>query len=1047
MRPLKLKMTAFGPYAGEQFIDFSELNGRNLFLITGPTGSGKTTIFDAISYAIYGKASGRDRDGECLRSHFAADDLLTSVELEFELRGKNYRIRRVPKQIRRKTIGEGYTEQNAQAELKILDESDSRLIDGVRSVDEKIISLLGLTYEQFKQIIMIPQGEFRELLTADSTAREAILQKIFGTEAFKLIQESLGDKAREIKNTVELLLKQRETHLENLNAAAHQELAELLTVKPYNLTTILPALETALESDQLAIGSLNQKMKELEEQIAVKQKEIHTSEANNRKLDDKEKAQQQMDALESQKPAYEHTEKALNMAKRALSLSPIAENYSNAALHYELKEREYLAAEDKAQAGQIALLEAETALRREEEKEAEREELKQRLTLLKESRKKIQDLHNNQKALEDSNRKLKSVREAKQNLEQKQITLKDNIAGNQVKLEEALSASRQYVILCNEKEKTENIIKKLSELQAEKQKLADLNKKLTDLQANLTAQENLFIKQNSEYENESRKYFAALAGSLAESLQPGEACPVCGSIHHPFPAVRPEGVLDEQAIKKLENNLNKANELLHSMRLNLEKISSAEKYQQQTLGKLKQELTALKTADQKCGEDLEPDTAMGILEFRELLTKLKQDIIPLEKLMSQEDYLRNQIKQDNTLLTEYSNMLLDLNRQETDYYAVSQSLKGIIDAIKKDMPEKIYSLEELDLNLQKLLQQSDKLQSAYEQALNQRYNAGEAFASARTNRDNALNNKDEAFKHKEKAFSTLHKALKQAGFQDEEHYLQAKWPEAKMKETEEELKAFSESLISAEDHLMRLIRETEGLVRTDITSLNTELQAILLKREEINNKRTDIVSRLDHNNRMLSGILKINETIREQEEQYELIGDLANTARGFNSQKISFERYVLAAFFNDIIAAANIRLDKMTCGRYQMSRIIEKGKGTAQSGLELEVFDFYTGRSRHVKTLSGGESFKASLALALGLADIVQAYAGGISLDTMFVDEGFGTLDPESLDNAVSCLIELQQAGRLVGIISHVPELKTAIDARLEITAHKDGSSARFYVN
>ena len=260
------------------------------------------------------------------------------------------------------------------------------------------------------------------------------------------------------------------------------------------------------------------------------------------------------------------------------------------------------------------------------------------------------------------------------------------------------------------------------------------------------------------------------------------------------------------------------------------------------------------------------------------------------------------------------------------------------------------------------------------------------------------------------------------------------------------IREFYNKLSSKNDEFNRIKEETKDIIKVDLDDFNTIIQEKEGKIKDLEQKGKIIFSRIKNNKDTLKSIEDITDKIKGDEEKYKVIGELAELANGNNSERVSFERYVLAAYFDDIIRAANFRLIKMTNSRYTLKRKESREKGAKQSGLELEVIDAYTGKERHVKTLSGGEGFKASLSLALGLADVIQSYAGGVQIDTMFVDEGFGTLDPESLDNAINTLMELQDLGRLVGIISHVPELKERVDARLEITPGKDGSHAKFII-
>ncbi|MFA6809353.1 MAG: AAA family ATPase, partial [Eubacteriales bacterium] len=306
MRPLKLTMKAFGPYSREQVIDFSELQGRNLFLITGPTGAGKTTIFDGISYAIYGKASGNDRDGESLRSHFAEDSLPTSVELEFELKDKLYLIKRSPKQLRKRSKGEGYIDRPAEAELTIFDNGSQKVVAGVTEVRDKIAEIMGITYEQFKQIIMIPQGEFRELLTADSKDREKILQKIFGTQSYYWVQEKLGLMAKELEDSVKEIEGKQQENIHNLDVVANPQLNALIEDGCHNINAVVQEIKEALNLDSKMEEDLGRKVIEKESEAGKKQEEIFRGKENNLKLEAKVKVEDKKKKLEACQLEMEH---------------------------------------------------------------------------------------------------------------------------------------------------------------------------------------------------------------------------------------------------------------------------------------------------------------------------------------------------------------------------------------------------------------------------------------------------------------------------------------------------------------------------------------------------------------------------------------------------------------------------------------------------------------------------------------------------------------------------------------------------------------------
>ena len=386
------------------------------------------------------------------------------------------------------------------------------------------------------------------------------------------------------------------------------------------------------------------------------------------------------------------------------------------------------------------------------------------------------------------------------------------------------------------------------------------------------------------------------------------------------------------------------------------------------------------------------------------------------------------------------------DNQYTELFAKVQSAKDAMQGLEAEVPISVRSTKTLAEALEKIGKELVIMKEALQAAEEQRRDTQVRHATVVAEKSGAEKALLEGEAELIVAQQNFMKALGLAGFDEEVEYVTAKLTEDGITNLENDISDFQARLRSAMDYYVQVQQDVEGLMVIDVAALEAEHLELQRSKNDFITQRTTIVARQAHNQTMLTSICTLMKRLAQTEQEHQSIGHLAKIARGDNEQKVSFERYVLAAFFNDIIDAANNRLKKMTGGRYQMSRITQKGKGGGQSGLEIEVFDYYTGQARHVKTLSGGESFKASLALALGLAEVVQSYAGGISLETMFVDEGFGTLDPESLDTAIGCLIELQHSGRLVGIISHVPELKTSIDARLEIEGDKDGSRAKFYI-
>lgn len=1049
MRPQKIIIRAFGPYAGEQIIDFTQLRGRNLFLITGPTGSGKTTIFDAICYALYGKASGLDRDGENLRSHFAAPDLLTSVELEFELKGKNYYVRRVPRQLRPRVRGDGFTEQNAEAELRKLDDGCS-IITGVRQVDEEITKILGLNYQQFRQIVMIPQGEFRELLTADSSEREDILQKIFGTEIFRLIQQKLNDREKALRTEIRDLESQRKGKIQNLDATTDLVLAQLLAAENWNVAAIIEQAQKAISKDQELLADCSGQINEQEKLVTAKQQEIFTAEENNRKLVERDKAEQRKKELESLKSYYLRQEEILEKARKALTLKGMEEYYiGNVQIHAK-RQTEFEEAVRQEKQAAADLEQAQKDLQAEQQNDSERQRLNEELIRLKGLTVKIDEYQNAQKLLLAAEQNWKKTITEKNNLQKELGEIKQQLTNTQEDLELSLLAAQTYLQKCTQKDKLSRVLEKVKDFKTESETLQKLSTLLLEQQESFAEQKELLERKQADLEQAQRIYFQSLAGILAENLRGGEACPVCGSLSHPQPAQKAGGVLSEQELKDMEQELRQSHQVYEQRKSALDKTSADYLNQQRLVKKIRSELEP--ALQESVGEDtiITEDCRQLTAFMRQLQTELNDldlELQDLDKSRLKESILRQKIKETTEKHAQLEKSLERLSDTEKDCYSKVCSLQEVILRLEQEIPPTIRTSRALEEEIEATNKKYETLKLAWERAQSREQECKQKQASAVTFKASAHKSLNEAEQEMVKAAELFATARKQAGFDTIEEYRQAKRSEQEIKDSDQQIRDYQKDLEAAVHYFETISQEVKGLSKRDLAILNEELAGLQEQKNKLAAAKTAVASRLNHNKNLLSGILQLGQQIGQKEQQYMVVGDLAKVAKGDNSQRLSFERYVLAAFFNDIIAAANIRFQKMTYGRYRMNRIADKGKGLAQSGLEIEVFDYFTGRARHIKTLSGGESFKASLALALGLADVVQSYAGGVSLDTMFIDEGFGTLDPESLDSSINCLCELQQTGRLVGIISHVPELKASIEAKLEVIPAKDGSVASFSID
>ncbi|SHK03468.1 exonuclease SbcC [Clostridium amylolyticum] len=1043
MRPLKLIMSAFGPYAEEEIIDFQVLKDKKIFLITGPTGAGKTTIFDGICYAIYGRASGDERESENFRSDFAEDDRLTFVELWFQVSGKEYYIKRIPQQRKKKSRGEGYTEQKSDAELLL---PDGKVISGVNDVKDKINEIFGISYEQFKQIVMIPQGEFRELLSANSKEREAIFRKVFGTYAFLRVQELLDNKAKEIAISIKSFKEQRDTNIRNLQCGDNEEFKALKEAKDLNVTEILKHAQEKILEDEGKRKEITDKISILDEEINSLQKQRAQAIENNKKFQDKEVLEKRKISLEAKQDYYYNQEYVLNKARKALSIKGKEDYYHNRCINVEKRREALSESENKLKASYRMLIKAQENLKVQEGKEEDRKKLSARITELKKDIDKVKQYEEKNKNIQGiKNNLIESKNNKDKKLELIEI-LKKEISLISDSLEKLNNTAPKLVEKNNELKEKEDIKNKLDKLHIEDNKLTEIRKKYIKCKDEFFKLEIIYKEIKAKYEYMDEIFKKGQAGILAQKLEENAPCPVCGSSHHPSPAVMIEGVPTEEELKNTKNIYEEKNKEYHKYLVDLQGYRTQGIAQKEVVDTIKNELKSFISQEIK---ELEKEELTAFVNNEIKLINGEIETIRLE--ITHLDKCQKQLKTDTEKLKDLKEKLIkeeeSLKEVEKAYlqaYGIFERESEVIKRLKEDMPQGINTLKDFMLEINNLEERFNLLERAYKEAqeANSKANAGYAAAQA----DKAVKDKDhEASKFELKeALKDFQEAVKNCGFEHKEDYEKHKLKEEEISNLDKAIKDYNEELKSIRDRFEEVIKSLENIEIVDITLLEEKEKGVKENRRVLLEEDKLLFSRMDNNKKLLKEIIKTQEEISDREESYLTIGELARVAKGDNKEKVSFERYVLAAYFDDIIEAANMRLQKMTSGRYLLSRIKERGKGNAQQGLELEVYDNYTGKARHVKTLSGGESFKASLSMALGLADVVQSYAGGISLETMFVDEGFGTLDPESLDNAISCLIDLQSSGRLVGIISHVPELKERIDARLEITPGMQGSHAEF---
>ena len=1039
----KLILSAFGPYASKQELDFEKnLENKNMFVITGNTGAGKTTIFDAINFVLYGEASGSERDGKSLRSDFADSSTKTEVELWFSLRNKDYYIKRSPQYFRPKQKGEGLTESKAEAELKF----DETIVTGSKEVTRRVEEILGITSEQFKQLVMIPQGEFKKLLNSDSDKKEEIFRKIFGTKVFSDIQQNIKLKASTLKKSVEEVERDIANKIKSFVVKDDNEfLKDIISNKELNIELILEEFKKAIELDKEEEKVLKEKFDKIETRFNDLSKGLVLGKETNKKIEVLNRNKQVLEQLVSLSEVFKLKDEELKYAKKAVTALTYEDKYNEKKksldrikgnLNLSLKNLEEI---------KVNLEDAKIKLKEEVKKEAVRLEISKKLD-------EIRLLKEKTLTYQESSEKLNLLKANYEKIKERILVVKKEIETNSNTI---IKINEQIILINNLREELSNLNIEVLNLKGKEEKLTSLNlafNKLCDellkekkLKNEYTNLNDIYINKRKRYENLDESFRKNLAGILAKDLKDGEECPVCGSKNHIKVAILEDENINEEQVKKAKMEEEKSRA---DMEASLNKLTET-----------KAEINSLKNErinelyKEIFNEELKEELQLNIDKSNEFFILIKENLKKaldrknqIEKELLKEVNLNNKKIEleslNDSLRTELDKSNSEILSKEGEVKTQEANLNNILNDFKGN----IRSVKELDLEENNLNNKLKILKENYEKAESKFKEVQTIFDKENGNKETLENMQKESDIELKLALQEFKEKVLSLGFKDYKDYVSKRKAEAEIDKLEDDIKKYTMNLSNAKQAYEVSLEECKNLNVIDIKEIELKIEEVNKEKTSINNFIKEVYLRVNQNIKILNDCLELNKKIKVDEEQYKTIGKLSKIINGDNPRKISFERYVLAAYFEDIISAANIRFSKMTNNRFELLRKENIGDKRKGQGLDLEVFDSYTGKSRDVKTLSGGESFKASLAMALGLADVVQRYSGGIQLDTIFIDEGFGTLDPESLDIAIECLIGLQDDGRVVGVISHVQELKDRIEVKLEVSSTNKGSEARFKV-
>ena len=917
MRPTKLTMSAFGPYAGTITLDLDKLGNKGLYLITGDTGAGKTTIFDAVTYALFGEPSGDNRTVGTLRSKYADKETPTYVEMTFEYAGRSYYVKRNPEYLRPKEKGEGLTKETANAELVC---PGGKRYTKLKDVNNAITDILGIDRDQFRQIAMIAQGDFLKLLLAPTNERKEIFRNVFHTSRYSKLQERLKNEAISLESEyrrcndsvrqyvsgiicqADNALYERTEKVKN-GEASSEEVIELIEILINEDSAVEEKLRVSLSETEKKLEEVTVSLTKAEENKKTQEALMNSREKLKKVLDNGEKLKKAVEQEEAKQPERQKTVELITLLKSEL------EQY----IELDEKKKEYQSLSER-------LDKTETEIKIKSQRV---EKLGKEILSLKESLKQL-----------------------------------ENCGAEKAKLEAEISAND------TELGKARSIKKSTDDLKV----MCDNYRKLKiDYQIKAADAQKL----KSEYEIKNRAYLDEQAGIIAsEYLVDNEPCPVCGALTHPCPAKKSAAAPTKEQLEKCRRQKEKAE-------------------------------LAVNEASMDAG------ALRGKIEERkELLKQQAEELFGSESLDD---------------ITE------KINKKE-------QSGKACSDELKKKLADVNARTEEKTKYEKLLPQKEEEINSARSEAEmlgNQRF----SMMAEKSGVEKRISQLKEKLSYKSAAQAREEILLLEKKKLDDENAYQKVLKDSAECEKEKAV------LRAAIEELKNRLQATEAL---DCDALQYKKKDIEYVRDKIRGEINTVSVRLNQNSGIMHNIRNKLAQTDVIEKKLRWMRSLSDTANGKLSgkERIMLETYIQMTYFDRIIRRANIRLMVMSGGQYELKRRTEAQNMNKQSGLELDVIDHYNGSIREVSSLSGGESFKASLSLALGLSDEIQSSAGGIRLDSMYVDEGFGSLDTESLQQALKALTSLSDGNKLVGIISHVAEMKDKIEKQIIVKKEITGGSS-----
>lgn len=1027
MKPISLTIEAFGPYRDSVTLDFSQLENHSMFLISGPTGAGKTSILDAMMYALYGEPSGEVRKTDAIRSDFAEPKRMTRVDFSFAIGDAQYRVERLPKQMVAKKRGTGMREQNASATVYEMKDGEWKVIaTSAAAIRDTIQRIIGFRKDQFLQVVLLPQGEFRKLLVASTNEREELLHTLFRTELYRKLQEALKSAYDEAKAGIEENLMKQTALIQSI---PHDEDRPVLTIEH-----VQELLENREPHRDGLVAKRNEAVTEVNRLNTLRNEWALYNQAQQSLIE----ATSRLDIVKAKEPERTQLREKVKFLDSLVPVHALYQQYIDKQSTLTTLEQALCDAEksvDTATQHESNCIEAHEALESQAEtiqaKRTTLAQLQQQSETFDELgslKKKLSTLRSDVEQL-DSKKSEADLEMQRQLIKQIEVdieNLRKRLQGNSTLLEKVPVIQEQLNHLQRYSELVDEISQVRKEVDAKDETLSTLDKTVKEAKVHLERLEHLM--------QEGRAY------ELVPFVKEDEPCPVCGSIEHPHLATKPQlyPTKDEVEVarglrdKELQQQANEVGQRdalvgrLHELsdhkngQVSILK-ASIDGFSEVNFASLQQDLLA---------------QMEGLKTLRGESEQLGKTISDAEhRLSTAKDMLAKSEIAHNELLKTLHELEVSIGSVQAKIDSLSESLPTTdVELWRKQVTSLTREIKEYDAQLTVTTKQLEEARGQL---------------SAKRGRLETLSSQ---VKEERKNLELLHEEYTQSLQSislSEIDFVEALSDFNALEDFKTKLYELEESFSTARAVYDAALKTTESVVKPSDTVSDEEYDAAVERRDTLVGNLAAWDKETKHIETTLTSLEELESAMGEARNKVEFLGRLNDLANGGEQgfKNVTFERYVLGAILDEVVYAANLRLQKMSRSRYSLERSDYTGGGRGKQGLDLAVMDAFTGQSRPANTLSGGETFLASMALALGLADVIQSYAGGIHMDTMFIDEGFGTLDPDTLELAMETLVQLQSSGRLIGMISHVPELKTRIPAHLEVTRGDEGSTAKFVIN